>query len=93
MCKEVFRLGGLVSKGKAVDKLTLGQLLKEIEQTDLPDIAKRCLKSVADFGNFGSHEQGREDQHLDEALVGSVIAQYEKALVLFRGWLSEKPGT
>ncbi len=88
--KDLYRLLGHESSGKSAGKMMLGELMKYVTPSDVPEVFKHCLCTLQLFGNFASHDQGDEFKHLNRELALALISLYNQSLLIYAQWATAK---
>jgi len=90
LAKHLYRFLGLEKNGKPAKKMTLEELLLPINKSDAPEVFKRCLHAIQQFGNFSAHDQDDEFKYLNKNIAEAVLRLYDEALSIYRSWLLDK---
>ncbi len=70
ICKSIYIKAGLEKNSKPAKKMMLDELIRALKNHELiPGAIEVHLSTIHRFGNFGSHDQGLEDEFIDEAYV------------------------
>lgn len=86
ICKSIYVKNNLYKNGKPVNKLMLKELIENLVRHNLlPQFIVINLSTIHEFGNFGAHDQGLEDDIVTEEKVepclmalGTVFNWYVK---------------
>ncbi len=83
ICKSVYSKS-ISKNGKPVEKMMLEELINGLSREDvIPKFIRINLKTIQEFGNFGVHDQGDENELIDEVYIrpcftalGTVFSWY-----------------
>lgn len=70
VCKQIYLLEGVADNNKPVSKMMLNDLVQVLARSEaLPTHIIISLRTIQDFGNFGTHDQGQENAYITEDYI------------------------